>query len=501
MRRLIALCLLATACATPGPVKEPELITRQHPPLEGTAQRPQPTPGYFPLPAALAHDPTKLPIAPLDFKVVKPEKVTLDNGLSVYLMEDHTVPLVSLRALVAAGSFDDPAGKVGTAALAFDLLVAGGSGALPADELDELLEFHAADASGGAGEEYSSVNLSLRSVDLDRLFPVFTDLLLRPRFQKDRFEVTVARYVESVRRRPDSPDGLASRALKKAVFGPDSLLGREATEGSLRAISLEDLHSFHKMALVPRATSILVTGDFERAAMLARVKKILGAWTGGERIVRSLPAPPPLARRVILVPKQTAQAKIRIGGFGYPRRSPREYAFRVANTALGSFGVGRIYKEVRDVRGLAYSAYSSVSPGPTTGLFFAGADTKPATAAQAIGAMLEILEDTGGRKPITPAEVSTAADMYLNSFAFRFDSPEKIVREKAVFDLFGYPEDYLDSYREKMSAVDAAAAGEAAKDLGKLGELQIVVVGPPDGLGDLSRFGPVTTITDVEAFR
>jgi predicted Zn-dependent peptidase len=489
--------LLLTACATTQPSKEPAPAPAPQP----APAAPEPKAGFFPLPAALAIDPAKLPLAPLDFKVVKPEKLKLDNGLVVYLMEDHTVPLVTLRALVAAGSFDDAADKLGVADVCFELLGSGGAGALAADELDELLEFHAADAGGGAGEEYSSLNLSVRSVDLPKLFPVFADMLLRPRFQKDRFEVTVSRYVESVRRRPDSPDGLAARALKKAVYGPATLFARETTEQTLRAITVADLEAFHRRAVVPKGTALLLTGDFDRAAMLELVKARFGVWSGGERISRTFPKPATLARRVIVVPKQTPQAKVRIGGYGYVRQSPKEYAFRVTNTALGAFGVGRVYKEVRDVRGLAYSAYTSVSPGATTGLFFAGADTKPATAVQAIEAMLEILEDVGGRKPVTPAEVATAADMYLNSFAFRFDSPEKIVREKAVFDLFGYPDDYLDNYREKIALVDAAAALDAAQSLGRLNELQIVVVGPVEKLGDLSKFGPVTTITDVEGFK
>ncbi len=163
--------------------------------------------------------------------------------------------------------------------------------------------------------------------------------------------------------------------------------------------------------------------------------------------------------------------------------------------------MGRLYKEVRDARGLAYSAYASVSPGPTSGMFLAGADTKPATAGKAIEAILQILEQTAGPKPISLPEISLAADMSVNSFAFRFDAPEKIVREKAVFDLFGYPEDYLDTFRAKIAKVDPAAAVQAAKQVLRLDELQIVVVGPPEAVGDLSAFGPVTRITDVEAFR
>ncbi|MBI3182239.1 MAG: insulinase family protein [Myxococcales bacterium] len=457
--------------------------------------------GYFPLPAPLAIDPRNIAIPGLDFGVIKPEPVRLDNGLVVYLSEDHAAPLITLRALVWAGSVDEPAEKLGVADLTFDLLATGGAGGIAADALDELLEYYAADAAGGASDEYSTFSLNLRSADLGRLFPVFADMLLRPRFQRDRFEIALGRFVEGVRRRPDSPEGLAYRALEKAVFGPDAPFGREHTEKTLRAISLEEVRAFHRRAVVPKAVLLLASGDFDRSELIDLVRRHFGEWKGGERHARDLGGPSKLGRRVLFVPKDTAQARIRIGGHGFQRLSPREYSIRVANTAIGSAFVGRLYREVRDAKGLAYSAYSAVHPGPTGGMFFAGADTRPGAAAQAIEAILQVLAGAAGSNPISKAEVSSGADMFLNSFAFRFDSAEKIVREKAVFDLFGYPQDYLDTFRDRIAEVDERAALEAIRSLVREEELQIVVVGPGDRIGDLSRFGPVTTIADVEAFR
>jgi Peptidase M16 inactive domain/PilZ domain len=181
------------------------------------------------------------------------------------------------------------------------------------------------------------------------------------------------------------------------------------------------------------------------------------------------------------VPKQVAQAKVRIGGFGYPRGSPKEYAMRLANTALGTFGIGRLYKEIRDEKGLAYSAFSSVSPGPTTGTFTVGFDTRPEFVGQALEAALGILQGVkSGKAPITAAELASASDIALNTFAFRFDGAAKLVQEKAVFDLFGYPDDYLDRFRAQVLAVDVGVANAAAAELAALDGLQIVVVGPPE---------------------
>ena len=492
-----ALVILCAACATTAPL---DVVTRHEPGLTSQATRPPPI-GWSELPAALAVDPRKTPIDPLPLNVIKPIKSTLPNGLVVYALEDHAAPLVAVRALIWAGQYDDSDKKLGTAGLTAELVTSGGAGALSAEQLDELLEFHAADLSGGAADEYSQISLSTRSEDLAKLFPIFADVLQKPRFQQDRFDVAVTSSLESIRRRPDRLDGLAARALNKAIFGPTTLLGREITEASLKAITPADLKAFHAKAYSPKATAILVSGDFDAALLNQLIKTHLGNWKGGDRVVRTYPAPLPLQRRVIVVPKATPQAKVRIGGHGYTRKSPDEYAMRLVNTTLGAFGVGRLYKEIRDAKGLAYSASSSLSPGPTSGLFTANFDTRPEQVGQALDAALKILEDEGTVAPPTQSELRQAADMTINSFAFRFDHVSKIVFEKALFDMFGYPDDYLDRYRENVSKVDGAAAASAVKKLARLDALQIVIVGPPDKLGDLTRFGPITTITDVEAFR
>jgi predicted Zn-dependent peptidase len=457
--------------------------------------------GYFPLPKGLQVKPDKLPIKPFDLTIKKPDVQTLPNGIKVYLVEDHGAPLVTMRALVAAGSYDDPAAKLGLADLLLELMASGGAGTRTADQVDELLEQEAADLNAAAGGETSSVVLAIRSQDLEMLMPVFADVLMKPKLQPDRFDVAQARFLEAVKRRPDDPAGLASRAVQKAVFGPDSLIARESTAATIKAVTVKDLQALHARFFGPKTVQLLVTGDFETAKVMEALTKLFGGWKGGEVPVRDYGPNPKLERRVIFVPKAIAQVKIRIGGLGYKRLDPIEYADRLVTTALGAFGVGRLYKEIRDERGLAYSAYSYAASGPTTGLFLAGFDTKPDTALQALDVGLEILQGTTDKHPITKSELLIASDMAINSFAFRFDSAAKIANERALLDLFGFPPDYLDHFRDRISKVDEAAAKEASVQLGQGGAYQIVIVGPKEKLGELSKFGPVTTITDVEAWK
>lgn len=494
MNRLLLLSLLV-GCAT-APIAIDPVVTRPNPGLEAAPQKRV----LAELPAALDVDPKAIAVAPLDVKVTRPERYELPNGLVVYLMEDHTSPLVLVRTLVPVGAVDEPTDRLGVSGIAAELVTSGGAGTRTPEQLDELLEFHAADLGAGAADEYSQVSLSVRSQDLAALFPVFADVVLRPRFDGARFEVARSRVLESIKRRNDRPDGLAARALNKALYGTDTLLGREASEATVKAITADDVKKFHTK-WTPKTARLVITGDFDRAAVKLLIDRSFAAWKGGAPPARNFGTVGPPARRVIVIPRAVAQVKVRIGGAGWTRRSPDEYPMRLVNTALGSFGVGRLYREIRDERGLAYSASSSVGGGPTFGQFTASFDTRPQQAVQALEVALEVLERTGGAEALTKAELGTATDMATNTFAFRFDSASRIAWERALSEFFGYDDDYLDRYRERIGQVTAAQVNAAAAKLTKKDALQIVIVGPKDALGDLSRFGPVTIIEDVDAFR
>ena len=272
---LLALLSL-TACATSTP--PPQVVTRPEPGLDSPPTRSN---LLRQLPPALAVDPLKITPGPLEFALKQPEVITLANGLQVYLLEDHTAPLVLLRALVPVGGVDDPPAKLGLSSLTASLVTEGGAGSRAPAELDELLEFHAADANSGSGDEYSTVTISVRSADLATLFPVFADVVQRPRFDPARFDVAVGRLLEGIRRREDRPDGVAARALNKAVFGPASLLGREATEATVKAVTLADVKKLHASGWGAKSSRLVITGDFDPKVLRPLLEQQFAAWKGG----------------------------------------------------------------------------------------------------------------------------------------------------------------------------------------------------------------------------
>src|SRR5260370_2184389 len=171
MNRLAILTLaVLVPCATDHQQAAPSLPGQEKPRTTSSASTEEPGVGYFPLPPALSADPTKLKIPPLDFKVRKPERIALSNGMTLYLVADHSAPLVELRALIAAGSVDDPPDKVGLAELTFGLLASSGTRSMSADQQDKFLELYPAHSRAGTLKKYSSVQIILPTQALQRLF-------------------------------------------------------------------------------------------------------------------------------------------------------------------------------------------------------------------------------------------------------------------------------------------------------------------------------------------
>lgn len=479
--------VIAAACATVPPVTEPT-------PVAG--------PAWFPLPPALAARPATIPVPPLKFEPEPPQRQVLDNGLVLHLLADRTVALITVRAMIRLGSIEDPPDRAGLADATLATMRAGGAGKRSPEELDEAVDAIGAELWASAGRELSEVGLSVLSRHQDRALELFADVLRRPSFAEGRVAQVLDRARELMRRREDSPGGLAFRAFEKAVHGRDSPFARESTLATLGRLARADLVDFHRRGFAPGAVRIVASGDFDPGEMTKRLSALFGEWARGDGLRRRLPdAVPQPTRQVILVPKSIAQAKIRIGHPGFKRHDPREHALRLVDAVLGGVsGPTRVHLSLRERSGLAYSAGSSLSPGPLAGLFLLSADAKPENAARAVEALLGEGKELVSSRPVTAAELARAQEVYVNAYAFRFDTADKSAYEHALHEFHGYPDTYLRDFRRRIDAVTVDEINAAARSLLSPDATVIVVVGDPAKLPDLGRFGPLRTVRDVTAF-
>jgi zinc protease len=432
------------------------------------------------------------------FEIPQPERVVLDNGMVVMLLEDRELPLVEVTALVRSGSRLDPAEKIGLSNLASSVLRTGGTAKMTADQLDDWLEDRAAAIEAGTDDSVTRAFMTSLSQDFPEVLRVFGDVLRRPAFAADRMEVARNLAITAVSRQNENAMGIAFREINKIVYGGDSPLARTPTHATLRAITRDDLAAWHRQHFHADRVVLGLVGDFKKEEALALVRQVFGDWQRGpaaaaqETPYRRTPSPGVFFAEKGDIP----QAHVVMGHLGVRRDHPDFYALEVANQVLSGSASSRLFSNVRTRQGLAYTVFGGVYSGwehPSLAMLYMS--TKKETTGAGIDALLKEARDIVRDSPPTDEEVAKAKQGLLNSFIFRSDSPRVVLSQFLSFEVYGYPLDWLSRYRAGIEAVTPEQVRQAAARHLRPQELAILVVGPSQGQDrPLTDFGKVTTV-------
>ena len=447
------------------------------------------------------NDPRQMTFAPVTFTPPTPERVVLENGMVVYLLEDHELPLVTVTATMKTGAWLDPADKIGLAGIAGVTMRTGGTQRMGAEALDQELEQLAATVSVGIGTESGSAMLDVLAKDLPRGLRLFADVLTAPAFDPARVELAKLQTIEGIRRRQDQPQSIAGREFAKLLYGPEHPYARESTVESVSKITRDDLAAFHAKTVHPNGIILGVTGDFEKAAMLAMLKETFGAWKKGD--VPAIVLPPVVTDEaradktiVRFVGKGTSQTHLRTGHLSIKENDPDYPAMVLLNDILGGSSFrSRLFNDVRTKRGLAYSVGSSFRAGVRErGVWAMRAETKVESTREAIGRLVANMEQLR-EQPVTDAELAEAKEAFVNSFVFSFASPSAIVGRLIGLEYDGLPKDFLQQLRDRVVQVTKEDLFAAARKHLHPERLRILAVGPPTALVPLlSGFGETKEI-------
>ncbi|MEL7332074.1 MAG: pitrilysin family protein, partial [Cyanobacteria bacterium J06560_2] len=407
-----------------------------------------------------------------DIQIPDYERYELDNGLVVYLMEDHDLPLVGGSATFRTGSYLVPPEKVGLAGITGEAMRLGGTLNHSPDELNEMLEQRAASVETSIGGTAGSASFSSLTEDLDSVFGLFADVVTQPAFSEEMLELIKGRTAGGIARRNDDPDEIASREFSKLVYGAQSPYARTVEYSSLDNISRDDVVSFYQGTLSPENTILGISGDFDPAKMKPLIERTLGAWECEDHM--DITAPPEgtqQASGVFAVDQpQLTQSSILIGHIGGELRSPYHAPMAVLNEVLNGFG-GRLFNEIRSRQGLAYSVYAFWSPRyDHNGIFIGGGQTRSEATVPFIQSMYAEL-DKVRTEPITDTELAFAKDSVLNSFVFNFQTPNQTLSRLIRYEYYGYPSDFVFTFRDELesaTAEEVLAAAQAVLDPDKL---------------------------------
>jgi len=444
-------------------------------------------------------NPSSLATPPLKWEIPKAERFTLANGMVVYLQRDADLPLLNVSALVRVGSIYEPADKVGLAALTGMVMRTGGTAAPgrphSGDEIDAALEYRAATVETAIGRENGSAGIACLAADADFALELLHDILVYPAFDPAKLELARNQQLEALRRQNDNPNTVGMREFAKAVYGGDSPWARTPTPATVAAVTRDDLIAFHRAYFRPNNVILTVYGDVEAAAMRSKLEKLFADWPREETTYPAVAAvDDALAPGVYLVNRKYNQSTIVIGHLGLRRHDPDEYRLAVMNQVLGGGFNSRMTSAVRSDRGLAYAAWSTVTEGTDRGLLIAFSATRAGATGQAIAVMKDVIASMQTR-PATGEELAFAREAIVNRFVFNFEGRGALVNKLAELEYFGYPVDYLATYRERIGAVTAADVKAAADKHLHPDALKILVVGDAAGFEKpLGDFGPVTEV-------
>lgn len=432
---------------------------------------------------------------PIKTDIPKTKRVVLSNGMVVHLLPDHELPLFHMTSMIRAGAIWEPPEKAGLAALAGSVIRSGGTITRPPDELDETLERIAGSVEVYVGGESGSAMLDVLSKDIDIGLELFADVVRNPRFDKDRFELAKARMLDSIRRENDDPTDIGARELDAVIYA-GTPYGRRPTLETVESITIEDARAFHKKYFVPQNFILGVTGDFDEEKIISQLEEAFKGWKGPTPEYAPTPSAEESEGGVYLAEKELKQSVIRMGHLSLRKTHPDYYALRVMNSILGGNGfASRLTKTIRTDYGLAYSVWSYHFGGRwERGSLKVGLETKTSSTAKALDLVFEEIEKIRSQR-VSDEELKLAKDSIVNSFIFIFDSPSRIMGQRLIIDYYGMPEDYLETYRDRIMKVTADDVLRVAKEYLRPGKMKIVVVGDPAGFDrPLSEFGKVEEI-------
>lgn len=381
------------------------------------------------------------------------ERVTLENGLRLVISSDHSLPFVTFQMIIDGGSRLDPRGREGLSYITAKGLLHGTLDKT-AQEINHALDFIGASLLSSSSSDYTSISLRILKKDLDKGFSLFMDAVTQPVFPEDEFKHEVQKTLGMIKSREEDPGTFADMEFQKGLFGTAPYAHPvTGTEESISVLTRKDVESFHNTHIRPNNAILVIAGDITMKETRQGLMKRLETWEAKPASVSSFELPPVSGIRILTADRSITQANIILGNAGPPRNNPDFFPMVVMNYILGGGGFSsRIFTEVREKRGLAYSVYSSFEFWKYAGSFTVSLQTKNPSAREAISVILEQMRKIQ-KESVTDRELDGAHRYLTGSFPLRLDTQAKIAGFLARIEFYGLGENYGKNYASRIRAV------------------------------------------------
>jgi predicted Zn-dependent peptidase len=450
-----------------------------------------------------SHPPQAGPPKPLELPAI--QKRQLSNGLPIWIVELHQVPVAQVNLVVMSGSTADPAGKFGLANLTAAMLTEG-AGARSALEIADAVDFLGADLSSSSSSDASVVRLHVPVARLADALPIMADVAERPTFPREELERLRLQRLTGLLQARDEPDTIAQLGFAHVLYGTHRFgTAQVGTAAAIQSFTVDDLRSFYAANFQPGNAALVVVGDVTADRATRLLESSFGKW----QVQAAPPGHTPLAtpsepaaRKVYIIDKPGApQSQIRIGWIGVPRSTPDYFPIQVLNTILGGSFSSRLNLNLREQHGYTYGASSGFDMRIAAGPFFAAAGVQTDKTADALKEFFNELN--GIHQPVPAEELERAKNYIALRFPARFETTSDISQRLEEALVFHLPDDYFSKYVQNIEAVSAADVHRTAEKYIDPSKFAVVIAGDrmaiEAGVKALN-LGPITVLTIDDVF-
>ena len=431
-----------------------------------------------------------------DYKLPPYEKFKLKNGLTVYLMEQHEVPMMNVSVILPAGAIYDGE-KAGLASLTASGLKYGTKN-YPKARLDEELDFIGASVNTSASKESAGLSAKFAVKDKDKVLEIIKELLTEPVFDTVEFAKEKKRVLVGLEQAKESPRSVIGSYFDKFLYG-DHVYGNvvQGRVSTVSAITVNDLKKFYKENYVPVGSDIAIDGDFNAKEMKVLATKLFSGWQGKQTGVNlaSKPLPVPPANRVLLVNKDDAkETTFYIGAPGISRNNPDYVSIEVVNTLFGGRFTSMLNDELRVNTGLTYGASSRFVPLKNGGSFVITTFTATRTTEPAIDKAVEVLNKLH-QNGIDETSLASAKNYVKGQFPPRYETSGQLAGLLTQMFWYNFDESFINNFQKNVDGLTVEKAKEIIARYFPKDKLQFVMVGKSAEIKKIAeKYGPVTEV-------
>lgn len=430
------------------------------------------------------------------YKLPQYEKFTLENGLTVYLMEQHEVPLVYLSLATPGGSIHDGE-KAGLAFFTAEALHFG-TKSYSKDQIEETFDFYGASFSSSAANESARINASFASKDRDKILPVIKEMIVNPVFDKTEFEKRKQRALLELKQAKESPRRVIKGYFDRFLYGNNPYGSPVAgTVTSVSTIALDDLQNFYDKNYIPNGSAIALVGDFKASEMKSYITSLFSGWK--RRDIPSAETITPEGKlnssRILLVNKDDAtETTFLIGSYGIKQSNPDYVAVQVINTILGGRFTSWLNDELRVNSGLTYGARSDFSALKETGTFTISTYTGTATTVDAIDIALKVLKRLH-EKGIDEKTLTSAKNYLKGQFPPKYETAGALSQLLVNMFTYNFNESFINDFEKNVDSLTLDKAKEIIAKYFPENNLQFVLIGKASEIKEkVAKYGQMTTV-------